>query len=107
MLDPFVRRYRAGVTGSPRLLLQSRFSHLRDGAGRSCSTSPRVAEGTLPLHAAACSRLNAAVKVQEHCFEEGISELGGARIHLLKRAFGLGPGDAQLRRLPPSQSSVC
>ena len=107
MLDPFVSRYRAGVTGSTKLLLQSHFSHLRDGAGRSCSTSPRVAEGTLPPRMAARSRLKAAVMVQEHRFGEGISELGGAGIHRLKHAFGLGLGDAQLWSLPPSKSLVC
>lgn len=80
MLDSFVSRYQAGVTGRTELLLQSHFSHLRDGAGSSCSVSPCVAEGTLPPRVAACGRLKAAAMVQEHCFGEGISELGGAGV---------------------------
>lgn len=80
MLDSFVSRYQAGVTGSTELLLQSHFSHLRDGATSSCSVSPCVAEGTLPPRVAACGRLKAAVVVQEHCFGEGISELNSSNM---------------------------
>lgn len=98
MLDSFVSRYQAGVTGSTELRLQSHFSHLWDGAAGSCSVSPCVAEGTLPPRVAACGRLKAAVMVQEHCFGEGISELNSSNMPsgltslsalVLLTAFGL------------------
>lgn len=54
------------------------------------SLPPCAAKGTLPPHMAVCSRLEAAVMVQEHHFGDGVSELGSAGIHLLKRALGLG-----------------